>query len=136
MPPIVRFIFGYDARANLIGLADALPARAWASLERPPAYTVQTEPRPRPANVKEGIIVARAFKNLRLDAEAVAEFPYQPVACAHSYRMVVVRKNISVEQPPPLRGDPVLLLSDERSQDGRGGRGLPRQRPVQPRESD
>jgi hypothetical protein len=94
----VRFIFGYDARANLIGLADAVPARAWTALERPPAYTVQTEPRQRPANVKEGIIVAREFKNLRLDAEAVAEFPYQPVACAQPYRMVVVRKNISVEQ--------------------------------------
>jgi len=42
--------------------------------------------------------VARGFKNLRLEAEAVAEFPYQPTACAHPYRMVVVRKNISVEQ--------------------------------------
>jgi hypothetical protein len=100
----VRFIFGYDARANLIGLADALPARAWAALERPPAYTVQTEPRQRPANVKEAIIAAREFKNLRLEAEAVAEFPYQPVACAQPYRMVVVRKNISVE-----RGDQRLF---------------------------
>jgi hypothetical protein len=94
----VRFIFGYDARANLIREADALPPRAWAPLERRPAYTVQTEPRQRPANVKEAIIVERGFKNLRLDAEAVAEFPYQPVACAKPYRMVVVRKNISVEQ--------------------------------------
>jgi hypothetical protein len=42
--------------------------------------------------------VARAFKNLRLEAEDVAEFPYQPTACTKPYRMVVVRKNISVEQ--------------------------------------
>ena len=94
----VRFLFGYDARANLVAAADALPNTAWTRLERPPAYTVQTEPRQRPANVKEAIIVERAFKNLRLNAEAVAEFPYQPVACAKPYRMVVVRKNISVEQ--------------------------------------
>jgi hypothetical protein len=94
----VRFIFGYDARANLIREADALPARAWTRLERRPAYEVQTEPRQRPANVKEAIIVERAFKNLRLEAEAVAEFAYQPGACATRYRMVVVRKNISVEQ--------------------------------------
>lgn len=94
----VRFIFGYDARANLIREADALPARAWTRLERPPRYAVQTVPRQRPANVKDAVTVARAFKNLRLQAEAVAEFPYQPVACAQSYRMVVVRKNISVEQ--------------------------------------
>ncbi len=94
----VRFIFGYDARANLIREADALPARAWTPLVRRPPYEVHTEPRQRPANVKEAIIVEREFKNLRLEAEAVAEFSYQPIACAKAYRMVVVRKNISVEQ--------------------------------------
>jgi len=94
----IRFVFGYDARANLIGQADALPASAWTPLVRRPPYEVQTEPRQRPVNVKEGIIVEREFKNLRLEAEAVAEFPYQPGACAKPYRMVVVRKNISVEQ--------------------------------------
>ena len=94
----VRFVFGYDARANLIREADALPTRAWRGLVRRPPYQVQTEPRQRPANVKAAIIVERAFKNLHLEAEAVAEFPYQPVACAQPYRMVVVRKNISVEQ--------------------------------------
>jgi hypothetical protein len=93
-----RFIFGYDARANLIREADALPARAWTRLTRPPRYAVQTEPRQRPANVKEAVIIEREFKNLRLETEAVAEFSYQPVACARPYRMVVVRKNISVEQ--------------------------------------
>jgi hypothetical protein len=94
----VRFIFGYDARANLIREADALPSRVWTRLVRPPSYEVQTAPRQRPANVKEAIIGARDYKNLRLEAEAVAEFSYQPVACAQPYRMVVVRKNISVEQ--------------------------------------
>ena len=94
----VRFVFGCDARANLIGRADILPARAWTPLERRPAYQVQTEPRQRPANVKAAIIVAREFKNLRLEAEAVAEFSSQPAACAKAYRMVVVRKHISVEQ--------------------------------------
>jgi hypothetical protein len=94
----VRFVFGCDARANLIDVADALPAKAWTPLTRRPPYTVQTASRQRPANVKETIIVEREFKNLRLQAEAVAEFAYQPGACAQAYRMVVVRKNISVEQ--------------------------------------
>ncbi len=94
----VRFLFGYDARANLIRAADALPPAAWTPLVRRPPYEVQTEPRQRPTNVKEALIVEREFKNLRLEAEAVAEFPYQPTACATPYRMVVVRKNISVEQ--------------------------------------
>jgi hypothetical protein len=94
----VRFIFGYDARANLIREADALPAAAWTPLLRRPPDEVQTEPRQRPVNVREATIVERAFKNLRLTAEAVAEFAYQPVACMKPYRMVVVRKNISVER--------------------------------------
>jgi hypothetical protein len=94
----VRFVFGYDARPNLIAAADALPDAAWTPLERPSAHVVQTEPRQRPANVKEAVIVARQFKNLRLEAEAVAEFPYQPLACKQAYRMVVLRKNISVAQ--------------------------------------
>jgi hypothetical protein len=94
----VRFVFGCDARANLIAAADALPRRAWTPVVRRPPYAVQTEPRERPANVKAAIIVEREFKNLRLEAEAVAEFPYQPGACTKPYRMVVVRKNISVEQ--------------------------------------
>jgi len=45
-------------------------------------------------NVKAATIIAREFKNLRLTAEAVAEFAYQPKACTTAYRMVVVRKNI------------------------------------------
>jgi hypothetical protein len=94
----VRFIFGYDARANLQREADALPADAWTRLERPPQSVVETTPRARPANVKAAVTVARAFKNLRLTAETVAEFPYHPVACAQPFRMIVVRKNISVEQ--------------------------------------
>jgi hypothetical protein len=94
----VRVVFGCDARANLIGAAEALPADAWQPLHRPPAYEVQTAPRTRPPNIKDATIVARAFKNLRLEAEAVAEFPYRPTWCTTRYRMVVLRKNISVEQ--------------------------------------
>ena len=94
----VRFIFGYDAYANLIRDADALPTAAWTPLVRRLPYTVQTEPRHRPENVKAAIIVTREFTNLRLEAEAVAEFPYRPTACGKTYRMVVVRKNISVER--------------------------------------
>jgi hypothetical protein len=92
------FVFGYDARANVIAAAEALPTRAWTRLERRPPYEIQTAPRQRPVNVNEATIVEREFKNLRLEAEAVAECSYQPTACAKPYRMVVVRKHISVEQ--------------------------------------
>jgi hypothetical protein len=96
--PPVRFIFGYDATANLKEMAEYLPAHAWKPLERPPRYAVQTEPRPKPAKVKEAIVVAREFQNIRLCSEDVAEFNYQPTACAKVYRMIVVRKNLSVEK--------------------------------------
>ena len=94
----VRFVFGYDARATVIREADALLPSAWTPLVRRPAAAVKTEPRQRPTQVKAATIVARAFRNLRLEAEAVAEFAYQPTACTTPYRMVVVRKNISVAQ--------------------------------------
>jgi hypothetical protein len=94
----VRFVFGYDARANVIGCADALSTDAWTPLVRRAPYEVATEPRTRPVNVKAATITEREYQTLRLEAEAVAEFPYRPQACQTTYRMVVVRKNISVER--------------------------------------
>jgi hypothetical protein len=100
----VQFLFGYDATPNLKALAADLPATAWQPLPRLPNYTVQTQPRARPDNVKEALVVEREFENRRLGAEAVAQFPYRPTACGRTYRMVVVRKNISV-----LKGEQVLF---------------------------
>src|SRR5262245_54702925 len=57
----VRFLFGYDSLPNLVALAESLPPLAWKPLERPARYTVQTQPRQRPDNVKEAIVVARQF---------------------------------------------------------------------------
>ena len=93
-----RFVFGFDAHATLIARADALEPQAWRRLVRPPPYEVETEPRAQRPNVKDAVIVARAFKNLKLLGEAVAEFPYRPAACRKTYRMVAVRKTIAVEQ--------------------------------------
>ena len=94
----IRFVFGFDAHATLIARADAVDTQAWRPLVRPPAYEVETEPRGQRPNVKDAVIVAREFKNLKLLGEAVAEFPYRPGACTKTYRMVVVRKTIAVEQ--------------------------------------
>jgi len=94
----VRFLFGYEAKPNLQALAEALPERAWQPLARPPRYTVKTQPRQRPDNVKEAVVVRREHENSKLASEQVAEFNYQPTACRHTYRMIVVRKHLSVEQ--------------------------------------
>jgi hypothetical protein len=67
-------------------------------LERPKRYEVKTEERQRPVNIKEQVVKEREFKKIRLQSEQVAEFDYQPGHCNKSYRMVVVRKNLSVEK--------------------------------------
>jgi hypothetical protein len=106
----VTFIFGYDSMPNLRDLADVLPATAWKKLQRPPRYTVKTKPRQRPDNVKEQIVVAREFENQKLQSEEVAEFDYRPTACKADYRMVVVRKNISVEKGEKVLFDRIVYF--------------------------
>jgi hypothetical protein len=96
--PRVRFIFGFDAVPKLINIAEQLPEKAWHRLKRPARYEVKTQPRRRPANVKQPIVKERGFETLRLQSEDVAEFDYRPTACRKSYRMVVVRKNITKEK--------------------------------------
>ncbi len=96
--PRIRFLFGYDATPNLTAQADSLPERAWQPLGRPPRYEVQTQPRQRPENVKEAIVKARQFENLKLLGEEVAEFNYRPTACRKTYRMIVLRKNLTREK--------------------------------------
>lgn len=94
----VTFYFGFKALANLEEIADNLGKTAWQKVLRPPRYEIQTEPRQRPANVKRRIVRRRGFEVLRLTSEEFAEFEYQPVECQQTYRMVVVRKNISHEK--------------------------------------
>ena len=94
----VMFHFGYDATPNLKEIAENLGESCWKKLERPARYQVKTEPRSRPDNVKQAIVRKREFDVLNLNSEQVAEFYYRPVKCKKTYRMVVVRKNISREK--------------------------------------
>jgi hypothetical protein len=84
--------------ANLKGLAEGIPQDQWPPLERPPRYTVKTRLRNRPVNVKRQIVRERGYKHLELKGEQVAELEYSPTACRKTYRLVVIRKNISVEK--------------------------------------
>jgi hypothetical protein len=97
--PDVAFVFGYDCSGPLHYLADELPKSAWKPLKRPSKYTIQTQPRAKPPRVKQKIVEQRGFKDIRLVDEWVAEFEYRPKACQYSYRMIVVRKNLSVSEP-------------------------------------
>jgi hypothetical protein len=62
----VGFVFGYDAKENLVEMAEALPESQWQPLERPASYEVKTEERQRPDNVKEQVVKERGFENIRL----------------------------------------------------------------------
>ena len=48
----VAFVFGMDARAVLIKRAEELPKDAWKVLVRKPKYTVKTQDRQKPENIK------------------------------------------------------------------------------------
>jgi hypothetical protein len=94
----VRFIFGMDASPKLVGIAWNLDDSEWRRLKRPRKYEIRTKRRRRPERVKERIVKERQFENIRLRSEDVAEFAYRPDACKEIYRVVVVRKNLSIEK--------------------------------------
>ncbi len=113
----VGFLFGFNATKNLQESAETLPKSAWKRLHRPTRYEVKTEPRQRPENVKKEVVVRRQYKNIRLDSEHVAEFDYQPALCKNTYRMVVVRKNLSVEKGEHVLFDDIryfFYITDDR----------------------
>jgi hypothetical protein len=92
------FVFGIDAHRSFVDRADALKASDWSPLERKPKHEVKTKGRRKPENVKERIVVERKYENIRLNSEEVAEFAYKPGKCKKTYRMVVVKKNITREK--------------------------------------
>ncbi len=92
----VKFVFGIDATKRLYELAGELPPDAWKILARPAKHEVKTRPRRRPENVKQQVVEAREFKDIRLVKEHVAEFRYRPVKCRRAYRIVVVWKELEV----------------------------------------
>jgi len=101
----VTFLFGLDACTSLQVEADFLPETVWKPLQRPAKYTVKTQPRQRPENFKQPIVVARGFKDIRLVDELVAEMKYQPVACKKEYRLVIICKNLSIREDGRLFDD-------------------------------
>jgi len=94
----VDFVFGVNAMRNLVELAQSLDESRWRPMVRKAKYEVKTSPRKRPQNVKEAIVRERGYQNIKLKGESVAQFTYRPVKCKRSYRMIVLRKNLSVEK--------------------------------------
>lgn len=102
----VRFVFGFDSTKTMRAWADSAPEEMYRELVRETERALKTKPRERPENVKERIVIERAFKNIKLTGEDVVDFDYQPGKCDRSYRVVALRKNLSHQ-----KGE--LVLFDE-----------------------
>ena len=94
----VKFVFGIDATDTLHELAAELPAEAWKVLTRRVKRQVKTTPRRRPENIKQQVVEAREFEDIRTVQEHVAEFTYQPGKCQKAYRVIVVLKRLEVHK--------------------------------------
>jgi len=92
----VRFIFGVDARKNMVAQADDMPEDLYRELERRAERVIATEPRTHPENVKDRIVRERGYRTLRPNGEDIVEFEYKPGKCKKTYRVVALRKNITV----------------------------------------
>ncbi|MCK6557354.1 IS1380 family transposase [Candidatus Binatia bacterium] len=93
----VEFVFGMDAQRNVVELADGLSEKDFRPLVRWAAAPA-TRPRQRPENIKEIIVHERGYQKLILEEEHVAEVAYRPSKCKRSYRLIIVRKKVRVEQ--------------------------------------
>ena len=93
----VKFLFGADGSRGLVKRAEQLPASAWSELDRSPKKKKRGKRRRR-KNVRQALVKKKGYRNLQLEREDVAELPYRPAACKQDYRLVVVRKQITVTQ--------------------------------------
>jgi hypothetical protein len=104
----VQFVFGYDAHANLVKRAETADQDTYHQLVARTEKQIEADrhkkTRTRPRNVKDEIVRARGFKTIRQQAEDVVEFDYRPGNCDRDYRVVALRKNLSIE-----RGENVLV---------------------------
>ena len=94
------FIFGVDAMANLVKIANQFAENDWQVLPKKPKHIVKTRARRRSENVKQQIVKKRKFKKIQTEAEHYCDFIYQPANCSKSYRMIILRKTLKV-----LRGE-------------------------------
>jgi hypothetical protein len=95
----VRFVFGYDAKANLIDAAEDQPDDLYSELaaraERAAAAPDKCR-RARPGRHKEAIVAERGYRNMATVGEDITEFTYRPRACGRDYRVVALRKDLHV----------------------------------------
>lgn len=107
----VRFVFGYLAAANLKTRAGQFDDEDFQQLtRRARRHFDEAKQRALQPRVKEAVVRQKAYKNLRLNSEDVSEFEYMPLACTQSYRIIVLRKNLTFERGEQALFDDVRYL--------------------------
>jgi hypothetical protein len=94
----VSFAFGMDAMPNVVKIAEGLEDRRWSVLRRREKQSLSGRRRQRPRKFKEEVVVEKGYRNIRLLREHIVEFSYQPTKCKRSYRVIVLRKSLAVEE--------------------------------------
>ncbi len=94
----IQFVFGYDAMANMKALASDIPDEMYSELIRHAEDNFSKKARQKPINYKEQIVKERELKNIRLVSEDVVMFDYRPKKCEKDYKVVALRKNLSIEK--------------------------------------
>jgi hypothetical protein len=101
----IGFAFGIDAMPNLVKIAESLEnTGAFSPLERPVKRERHGPERERPPKIKEQIVMENGYKNIKLKGESIAQVAYRPGQCQRDYRLVILRKDLSIE-----RGEHVLF---------------------------
>lgn len=98
----IRFIFGLRVSDSLESRLQVRPECSWRRLERPAKYEVKTEPRGRRHDYRKEKIRERGYRNYHLNHEDITDFEYRPSRCKKTFRLVVVRKTIRVEENQQL----------------------------------
>ncbi len=94
----VRFVFGYDARKNLVELAQGGDESEYRRLVRAADEALDKQQRAKPPRFKRAIVRSKGYKTFNLRHEDLFEFDYKPSKAKRTYRMVALRKTIDVEQ--------------------------------------
>ncbi len=90
------FIFGMDARSNLVKIAEETDESDFEPFERKPKYDIETNPRTKPENIKQEVVKIRKYRKIVTISEEVTECEYRPGKCNQSYRLIILRKTLKV----------------------------------------
>jgi hypothetical protein len=106
----VTFVFGFDSNKAFSRRIEALSSEEYRELERKSAQVFAERERQKQPRVKEAIVREKEYQNIQLESEDVAHFSYRPTACKRDYRVVVLRKNLSVAKGERVLFDDVRYL--------------------------